>query len=60
MKKDDNIKNEFIEEYIFINIFKIILFGEYSNKNLKEKSVIIIKDLITKLNEKYKKIIENC
>jgi len=26
MKKDDNIKIEFIEEYIFINIFKIILF----------------------------------
>jgi GTPase SAR1 family protein len=27
MKKDDNIEIEFIEEYIFINIFKIILFG---------------------------------
>ena len=60
MKKDDNIKIEFIEEYIFINIFKIILFGEDSNKSLKEKSIIIIKDLITKFNERYKETIENC
>ena len=60
MKKDDNIKIEFIEEYIFINIFKIILFGEDSNKSLKEKSITIIKDLITKFNERYKETIENC
>ena len=60
MKKDDNIKIEFIEEYIFINIFKIILFGEDSNKSLKEKSIAIIKDLITKFNERYKETIENC
>ena len=60
MKKDDNIKIEYIEEYIFIKIFKIILFGQSSNKGLKDKSITIIKDLISKLNEKHKEIIENC
>ena len=60
MKKDDNIKIEYIEENIFIKIFKIILFGQDSNKDLKDKSITIIKDLIAKLNEKHKEIIENC
>ena len=60
MKKDDNIKIEYIEENIFIKIFKIILFGQSSNKGLKDKSIVIIKDLISKLNEKHKEIIENC
>ena len=60
MKKDDDIKIEYIEENIFIKIFKIILFGQGSNKNLKNKSITIIKDLIAKLNEKHKEIIENC
>jgi GTPase SAR1 family protein len=60
MKKDDNIKIEYFEDYIFIKIFKIILFGQDSNKDLKEQSVTIIKDLIAKLNEKYKEIIKNC
>ena len=60
MKQNDNIKIEFFEENIFIKIFKIILFGQDSNKDLKEKSVTIIKDLITKLNEKHKEIIKNC
>ena len=60
MKKDGNIKIESIEEYIFIKIFKIILFGQSSNKGLKDKSIAIIKDLISKLNEKHKEIIENC
>ena len=60
MKKDGNIKIEYIEEYIFIKIFKIILFGQSSNKGLKDKSIAIIKDLISKLNEKHKEIIENC
>ena len=60
MKKDDDIKIEYIEENIFIKIFKIILFGQGSNKNLKNKSITIIKDLIAKLNEKHKEIIGNC
>ena len=60
MKKDDDIKIEYIEENIFIKIFKIILFGQGSNKILKNKSIEIIKDLIAKLNEKHKEIIGNC
>ena len=60
MKNNDNIKIEYFEEYIFEKIFKIILFGKDSYRDLKEKSVTIIKDLITKLNEKYEEIIKNC
>ena len=60
MKNNDNIKIEYFEEYIFEKIFKIILFGQESYRDLKEKSVTIIKDLIAKLNEKYKEIIKNC
>ncbi len=60
MKQNDNIKLEFFEDNIFIKIFKFILLGQDSNKDLKEKSVTIIKELITKLNEKHKEIIKNC
>ena len=59
--KNEDISNcENCGETKYDNIFKLLLFGPESQKDLKENSKLFIKELNMKLKENNKEIIEEC
>jgi len=60
IKSDDLSSLESYYETKYEYIFKTLLFGQDSHKELKEDSKTIIKDLVNKLKEKIKEFYGNC
>ena len=60
IKSDDISNYENCEETKYDNIFKLLLFGPESQKDLNENSKLSIKELIKKLKENNNEIIGKC
>ena len=60
IKSDDISNYENCEEIKYDNIFKLLLFGPESQKDLNENSKLSIKELIKKLKENNNEIIGKC
>ena len=60
IKRDDISNYENCEETKYDNIFKLLLFGPESQKDLNENSKLSIKELIKKLKENNNEIIGKC